>query len=93
MDTSRLMELILTANNLNSAYKRVVQNKGAAGVDGMGAHLCRVCSGHTLTVAISKERTVTEGIGSQAEKCPQSRILSLSRHSFGFRRFGINGIL
>ena len=35
MDTSSLMEQILSKDNLNAAYLQVVRNKGAAGVDGM----------------------------------------------------------
>lgn len=35
MDTSSLMEQILSNENLNAAYLQVVRNKGAAGVDGM----------------------------------------------------------
>lgn len=35
MDTSSLMEQILSNKNLNAAYLQVVRNKGAAGVDGM----------------------------------------------------------
>ena len=35
MDTSSLMEQILSAENLNRAYLQVVRNKGAEGVDGM----------------------------------------------------------
>ena len=35
MDTSSLMEQILSCDNLNAAYLQVVRNKGAAGVDGM----------------------------------------------------------
>ena len=35
MDTSSLMEQILSSDNLNAAYLRVVRNKGAAGIDGM----------------------------------------------------------
>ena len=35
MDTSSLMEQILSKGNLNAAYLQVVRNKGAAGVDGM----------------------------------------------------------
>jgi len=35
MDTSSLMEQILSKNNLNAVYLQVVRNKGAAGVDGM----------------------------------------------------------
>ena len=35
MDTSSLMEQILSKENLNAAYLQVVRNKGGAGVDGM----------------------------------------------------------
>ena len=35
MDTSSLMEQILSKDNLNAAYLQVVRNKGAAGIDGM----------------------------------------------------------
>lgn len=35
MDTSSLMEQILSSENLNRAYLQVVRNKGAEGVDGM----------------------------------------------------------
>ena len=35
MDTSSLMEQILSSDNLNTAYQQVVRNKGAEGVDGM----------------------------------------------------------
>ncbi|SFG87758.1 group II intron reverse transcriptase/maturase [Enterocloster clostridioformis] len=35
MDTSSLMEQILSKDNLNAAYLQVVRNKGAEGVDGM----------------------------------------------------------
>lgn len=35
MDTSSLMEQILSKENLNAAYLQVVRNKGAAGVDDM----------------------------------------------------------
>jgi len=37
MDTSSLMEQILSSDNLNAAYLQVVRNKGAAGIDGMTA--------------------------------------------------------
>ena len=35
MDTSSLIEQILSSDNLNRAYLKVVRNKGAEGVDGM----------------------------------------------------------
>lgn len=35
MDTSNLMEQMLSKENLNTAYLQVIRNKGAAGVDGM----------------------------------------------------------
>ena len=44
METSSLMEQILSKDNLNAAYLQVVRNKGASGIDGMtveelGEHL------------------------------------------------------
>lgn len=46
MDTSSLMEQIVSSGNLNRAYLQVVRNKGAEGVDGMkytelGEHLVK----------------------------------------------------
>ena len=46
METSNLMEQILSSDNLNRAYLQVVQNKGAEGVDKMkytelGEHLVK----------------------------------------------------
>lgn len=35
METSSLMEQILSKDNLNTVYLQVVRNKGAEGVDGM----------------------------------------------------------
>ena len=35
MDTSSLMERILSKDNLNAAYLQIVRNKRAAGVDDM----------------------------------------------------------
>ena len=35
MDTSSLMEQILSGDNLNKTYLQVVRNEGAEGVDGM----------------------------------------------------------
>ena len=35
MDTSSLMEQILSNENLNQAYLQVVRNKGEEGADGM----------------------------------------------------------
>lgn len=34
-DAENLLEKILSKDNMNSAYKRVKSNKGAAGIDGM----------------------------------------------------------
>ncbi len=43
MDTSSLMEQILSSDNLNAAYLQVVRNKGAAGIDGMTAEELGAC--------------------------------------------------
>ena len=39
MDTSSLMEQILSSDNLNRAYLQVVRNTGAEGVDGSTQNL------------------------------------------------------
>lgn len=45
--TDHLMERIVHRDNLNDAYRRVVSNKGAAGVDGMSVHdLLEWCRKH-----------------------------------------------
>ena len=36
MQGNRLLDEILTAGNLNTAYKRVKEHRGSHGVDGMG---------------------------------------------------------
>lgn len=36
LNTNMLMEKVTTSSNMNEAYKRVIQNKGAGGVDKMG---------------------------------------------------------
>ena len=56
MDTSSLMEQILSKDNLNAAYLQVVRNKGAAGIDGMtveelGAYLSKKRRKHQGTAA------------------------------------------
>ena len=44
MDTSSLMEQILSSDNLNRAYLQVVRNKGAEGVDGMNVVVKHFCN-------------------------------------------------
>ena len=46
-EASRLMEQVVCRENMLAAYRRVVRNKGAAGVDGMTVHeLWRFCQTH-----------------------------------------------
>lgn len=46
-DTSDLMSQIVSRSNMQLAYRRVVQNKGAAGVDGMTVNELKVyCQAH-----------------------------------------------
>ena len=52
MDTSNLMEQILSSDNLNRAYLQVVRNKGAEGVDGWYA---TTASGATLETVNDKK--------------------------------------
>ena len=62
MDTSSLMEQILSNDNLNRAYLQVVRNKGAEGVDGMKytelkEHLAK--NGEIIKVGISHSREIS----------------------------------
>ena len=59
MNTSSLMEQILSSDNLNRAYLQVVRNKGAEGVDGMKytelkEHLVKERRNHQGTVEDKK---------------------------------------
>ena len=55
MDTSSLMEQILSSDNLNRAYLQVVRNKGAEGVDGMKYTIpCKERRNHQGTVEDEK---------------------------------------
>ncbi len=58
MDTSNLMEQILSSDNLNGAYLQVVRNKGAQGVDGMKytelkEHLAKNGDCHKICIYLS----------------------------------------
>ena len=82
MDTSRLMELILTASNLNSAYQQVVRNKGAAGVDGME---------YTELGDYLKEngKTIKEQLMSRTYKPKPVRRVEIPKPDGGVRNLGV----
>ena len=73
MDTSSLMEQILSKDNLNAAYLQVVRNKGAAGVDSMtieelGAYLSE-------NGEIIKEQFHDQSYGFRPNRCAQQAVL------------------
>lgn len=73
MDTSSLMEQILSKDNLNAAYLQVIRNKGAAGVDGMtieelGAYLSE-------NGEIIKEQFHDQSYGFRPNRCAQQAVL------------------
>ena len=66
MDTSSLMEQILSKDNLNAAYLQVVRNKGAAGIDGMtveelGAYLSK--NGESIREQLRTRKYIAEQQG------------------------------
>ena len=80
MDTSNLMEQILSSDNLNGAYLQVVRNKGAQGVDGMKytelkEHLAK-------NGEIIKEQFHDHSYGFRPNRCAQQAIL-MALTSFG----------
>ena len=74
MDTSSLMEQILSSDNLNRVYLQVVRNKGAEGVDGMKytelkEHLAK--NGEDI-----KEQFHDHSYGFRLNRCAQQAILT-----------------
>jgi RNA-directed DNA polymerase len=63
-----LLEQILSRTNLNAAYKRVKQNKGAGGVDGMQVENLRA---HLID---NKERLIADLLGGKYRPQPVRRV-------------------
>ena len=66
MDTSSLMEQILSRENLNEAYLQVIRNKGAEGVDGMKytelkEHLAK--NGEEIKEQLRKHENTVQRVG------------------------------
>ena len=80
--TENLMEEICNAGNLNRAYKRVVSNKGAAGVDGMNV---KSLSSH---IKQHKERLI-ETLLDGSYKPGKIRGVEIPKPNGGVRQLGI----
>ena len=85
-DSERLMEAVVERGNLTAAYRRVVGNKGSAGVDGMGVEALRAyLSEHW-------ERMELEWLGDRYK--PQAvRAVEIGKPDGGVRRLGIPTVL
>lgn len=73
MDTSSLMEQILSNENLNAAYLQVVRNKGAAGVDGM--EYIELQKHLSENGEIIKEQFHNHGYGFRPNRCAQQAVI------------------
>ena len=74
MDTSSLMEKILSSDNLNRAYLQVVRNKGAEGVDGM--KYTELKEYLVKNGEIIKEQFHDQSYGFRPNRCAQQAILT-----------------
>ena len=82
MDTSSLMEQILSSDNLNAAYLQVVRNKGASGVDGMtveelGAYL------------LENGENIREQLRTRKYKPQPVRRVEIPKEGGGVRKLGV----
>ena len=81
MDTSSLMEQILSKENLNAAYLQVVRNKGAAGVDGMTVEEL----GHTF----ENGENIREQLRTRKYKPQPVRRVEIPKPDGGVRNLGV----
>ena len=82
MDTSSLMEQILSSENLNAAYLQVVRNKGAAGVDGMTVE--------ELGAYLSKNgENIREQLRTRKYKPQPVRRVEIPKEGGGVRKLGV----
>lgn len=85
-DTSDLMSQIVSRSNMQLAYRRVVQNKGSAGADGMTVHeLQAYCKKHWPTI---RERLLSGTYQPQAV-----RQVEIPKPNGGKRILGIPTVL
>ena len=82
METSSLMEQILSRDNLNAAYLQVVRNKGAAGIDGMtveelGAYL------------LENGESIREQLRTRKYKPQPVRRVEIAKPDGGTRKLGV----
>lgn len=82
MDTSSLMEQILSKENLNVAYLQVVRNKGAAGVDGMAVE--------ELSAYLSENgENIREQLRTRKYKPQPVRRVKIPKPDGGIRNLGV----
>ena len=82
MDTSSLMEQILSSDNLNRAYLQVVRNKGAEGVDGMK---CTELKEHLA----KNGEIIKEQLRTRKYKPQPVRRVEIPKPDGGFRNLGV----
>ena len=82
MDTSSLMEQILSSENLNAAYLQVVRNKGAAGVDGMTVE-------ELGTYLSENGENIREQLRSRKYKPQPVRRVEIPKEGGGVRKLGV----
>ena len=82
MDTSSLMEQILSSDNLNAAYLQVVRNKGAAGIDGMAVE--------ELGAYLSENgETIREQLRTRKYRPQPVRRVEIPKEGGGVRNLGV----
>ena len=82
MDTSSLMEQILSGDNFNAAYLQVVRNKGAAGADGMTVE--------ELGVYLSENgENIREQLRTRKYKPQPVRRVEIPKEGGGVRKLGV----
>jgi RNA-directed DNA polymerase len=82
LKTDSLMESAVDPNNLNEAYRRVVSNKGAAGMDGMTTKEL------AEWLKINKERLIGELLEGRYQPQPVKRAI-IPKPNGGSRKLGI----
>lgn len=86
LKTDCLMELVCSDENLNAAYKRVVANKGAAGIDKMNVHILKDWLQENKSALINQLLTATY------QPSPV-RAVAIPKPAGGTRQLGIPTVL
>ena len=83
---SQLLEEILSRNNMMRAYKRVVANKGASGVDG-------ITTGEVKQYLIENWEDIRERIRNRKYKPQPVRRVEIPKPNGGVRNLGIPSVV